>query len=73
MPAAQDELAETAGPSNALASLRSGRDDNIDSTNFQDRTLVRRSVRERRYVEITGRAAGCDASERAGIRAPQID
>ena len=30
---------ETAGPSTALASLRSGRDDNTNSTNFRDRTL----------------------------------
>ncbi len=40
MNAAQVELAETAGPSTALASLRSGRDDNANSTNFRDRTLA---------------------------------
>src|ERR1700687_3721756 len=40
MSAAQVELAETAGPSTALASLRSGRDDNINSTNFRDRALA---------------------------------
>src|SRR6476646_3029361 len=33
------ELAETAGPSTALASLRSGRDDSINSMNFRNGRL----------------------------------